>query len=277
VPYEPEILMHPASMPTVTAAPRLHPLVATAAVAVTAASVLAAVALVKSDVAARHMAAAETQIAQTAADPTTETPAIPLPQAGNAADATAPNAVPAPIPRATAARRAPARPAPIAQAAPEPQPLPPIDAAPRGAERVYTPAPVALCTDCGVVSAVREVKTPGQAQGLGAVAGGVVGAVIGNQIGKGNGRDAARIVGILGGAVAGHQIEKHARSEVRYEIDVRMEDGSLRTVAQAQAPELRAGDAVRLDGNGLRMADGRAVPTRVAPRPAYGTDPAGGA
>jgi outer membrane lipoprotein SlyB len=262
-------------MPTVTAAPKLHPLVAAAAVAVTAVSVLAAVALVKSDVAARHMAAAETQIAQTAAGPTTETPAVPVPQVGNAADTTAPKAVPSPAPRAPVARPAPARPAPIAQAVPEPRDLPPINTAARSAEPAYTPAPV--CTDCGVVRAVREVKTPGQAQGLGAVAGGVVGGVIGNQIGKGNGRDAARIVGILGGAVAGHQIEKHARSDVRYEIDVQMEDGSLRTVAQAQAPDLRAGDAVRLDSSGLRMADGRAVPTRVAPRPAYGADPAGGA
>jgi outer membrane lipoprotein SlyB len=139
------------------------------------------------------------------------------------------------------------------------------------------PAPIAVCTDCGIVTAVREIKTPGQAQGLGAVAGGVLGGVIGNQIGNGRGRDAARVVGILGGAVAGHQIEKQARSNVRYEIDVRMDDGTLRTVTQPQAPALQPGQPVRLDGGGLRLADGSTVPARPTPRAQPGTDPYGGA
>jgi outer membrane lipoprotein SlyB len=134
-----------------------------------------------------------------------------------------------------------------------------------------------VCTDCGIVTAVREVKTPGQAQGLGAVAGGVLGGVIGNQIGNGRGRDAARVVGILGGAVAGHQIEKQARRNVRYEIDVRMDDGTLRTVTQPQAPALQPGQPVHLDGDGLRLADGSAVPARPAERPRPATDPYAGA
>ncbi|MDZ7653103.1 MAG: glycine zipper 2TM domain-containing protein [Burkholderiaceae bacterium] len=112
---------------------------------------------------------------------------------------------------------------------------------------------------------------------MGAVAGGVLGGVIGNQIGNGRGRDAARVVGILGGAVAGHQIEKQARSDVRYEIDVRMDDGTLRTVTPPQAPALQPGQPVRLDGSGLRLADGSAVPARPAERLRPATDPYGGA
>ena len=144
------------------------------------------------------------------------------------------------------------------------------------APAAYAPLPAPVSRNQGVVLAVREIRTPGEAQGLGAVAGGVLGGVIGNQIGKGTGRDAARIVGVVGGAVAGHQIEKQARASVRYEVDVRMDDGTQRTVALAQAPDLRAGDPVRVDAEGLRLADGRAVPVRAAP-PTYGmANPYGG-
>lgn len=43
------------------------------------------------------------------------------------------------------------------------------------------------CLDCGVVESVRAVEVKGQGSGLGAVAGGVAGALLGNQIGNGNG------------------------------------------------------------------------------------------
>jgi outer membrane lipoprotein SlyB len=252
-------------------AAKLHPLVATAAIAVTAVSALAGVAIVRDEVAARHVASPEAQVAQIAQASSPE-PVPPIVAAPPAPAQAAPAPKPAPKPVIKPAPR-PA-PAPVAEA---PQTLPPIDPPARGTLPVYTPAPVAVCHDCGVVSAVREVKTPGQAQGLGAVGGAVVGGVIGNQIGKGNGRDAARILGAIGGAVAGHQIEKQARANVRYDVDVRMDDGSLRTVSMTSAPDLRAGDAVRVDGNGLRLAHGGAVPTRPAPQSQYAADRSGGA
>lgn len=250
-------------------AAKLHPLVATAAIAVTAVSALAGVAIVRDEVAARHVASPEAQVAQIAQAPSTESVTPPV-AAAPAPAQTAPAPKPAPKP---VAKPAP-RPAPVAEA---PQALPPIDPPARSTLPAYSPAPVAVCHDCGVVSAVREIKTPGQAQGFGAVGGAVVGGVIGNQIGKGNGRDAARILGAIGGAVAGHQIEKQARANVRYDVDVRMDDGSLRTVSMTSAPDLRAGDAVRVDGNGLRLSHGGAVPTRPAPQSQYAIDRSGGA
>ena len=59
-------------------------------------------------------------------------------------------------------------------------------------------------------------KEPGDAKGVGAVAGGVVGGVLGNKLGKGKGL--VTILGAAGGAFAGHQIEKQARAEKRWEI-----------------------------------------------------------
>lgn len=110
------------------------------------------------------------------------------------------------------------------------------------------PAPVAVlkCAVCGVVEAVQEVEVKGEATGAGAVAGGVAGAVVGNQVGSGSKKKVARVIGAVGGAVVGHQIEKHARTTKRYDITVRMEDGTLRTLSQEQAPTWRAGDKVRV-------------------------------
>ena len=252
---------------------KLHPLVATAAVAVTATSVLAAAALVRDEVFARHATAPAQAVAQLTAEPAAA-PVLP---------ATAPTAAPAP-----AAPRI-ATPAPRA-ASPAPRPVPPakpVAAAPSevgtAAEPMHrAPLPVAatpVCVDCGVVSSIREVKVAGPAQGFGAVGGAVVGGVIGNQIGNGSGRDAARILGVIGGAVAGHQIEKQARATVRYDVEVRMDDGSLRTVSLSQPPQIRSGDAVRVTGNGLSLADGRAIPrpAPAAPAARYAVDASGGA
>jgi outer membrane lipoprotein SlyB len=111
----------------------------------------------------------------------------------------------------------------------------------------------AACTDCGVVESVRSVTRKGQATGLGAVAGGVVGAAVGNQFGKGNGRSAMTVLGAVGGGVAGHEVEKRARSHTVHEVRVRMDDGSLRTIEQAQ-PSAQAGDRVVVEGKTLRAA-----------------------
>lgn len=105
------------------------------------------------------------------------------------------------------------------------------------------------CNDCGVVVAVREVKQPGQATGVGAVAGGVVGGVVGNQFGGGRGKDAMTAIGVVGGAIAGHEIEKQSRAQTVYHVEVKMEDGSTRSFTQP-AP-LAVGAKVRIDGRQL--------------------------
>src|SRR5690348_11630887 len=102
----------------------------------------------------------------------------------------------------------------------------------------------AACTDCGVVVDVKEETVMGKGTGVGAVAGGVAGAVLGHDIGDGS--RAGTAIGAVVGGVAGHQIERSARSTKRYEISVRMPDGSVKTALQDTQPAWRPGDKVRL-------------------------------
>lgn len=108
-----------------------------------------------------------------------------------------------------------------------------------------------VCNDCGIIESVREVSTPAEGSGLGAVAGGVVGGLLGKQVGKGNGSNVAAIVGALGGAYAGNQAEKHYRAEKHYEVTVRMDDGTSRTYTQETAPRWRSGERIRLSNGNL--------------------------
>lgn len=117
------------------------------------------------------------------------------------------------------------------------------------------PARAPVCTTCGRVESVRTVQRAAPATGIGAVAGGVLGGVLGNQIGHGGGRTAATVIGAVGGGYAGHTIEQRTRTETRYEVRVRMDDGRLRTVETRTAPPI--GKPVVVEGQVLRPADGR--------------------
>jgi outer membrane lipoprotein SlyB len=54
------------------------------------------------------------------------------------------------------------------------------------------------------------------------------------------------VVGAVGGAVAGNEIEKRVKSNKSYEITVRFEDGSSRVINEASAPSWRTGDRVKV-------------------------------
>jgi outer membrane lipoprotein SlyB len=112
----------------------------------------------------------------------------------------------------------------------------------------------AVCATCGVIESIRMVQQEGEGSGLGAVAGGVTGGLIGNQIGKGRGNTVMTILGVGGGAYAGHTIEKTIKSTTSYVIQVRMEDGSYRTVTKHSQPEYAVGDHVRVVSGNLKAA-----------------------
>jgi outer membrane lipoprotein SlyB len=125
--------------------------------------------------------------------------------------------------------------------------------APRVAEApsvLEAPKPQPSVGQLAVVESVREVKDPGDAKGVGAIAGGVVGGVVGNQLGKGKGL--VTILGAAGGAFAGHQVEKHARATKHWETAVRLDDGSQRTFSSDVQPAWHAGDRVRLVNDKLQ-------------------------
>lgn len=145
-----------------------------------------------------------------------------------------------------------------AQAAAKPGDKP---ANPRVAQTGSTATKSAACSQCGTIETIREVKVPtGQQSGgdqhniLGNVAGGVAGGVIGNQFGGGSGRDALTVVGAVGGALAGREIQRNMRTQEtvsRYQTNVRMQDGTLRTVT-TNTVQFASGDYVR-------FVDGRMV------------------
>ena len=86
----------------------------------------------------------------------------------------------------------------------------------------------AACHDCGVIVEVKEVEVAGKGTGVGAVAGGVGGAVIGHEIGENR---TGTAIGAAVGAVAGHQVERQVRAHKRYDITVRMNDGTTRALS----------------------------------------------
>lgn len=211
------------------AKPRLHPLVATAAVAVTIFS-LAGIAAI------------------TGWLPTGKaTPGEP------AAVATAPAVSPAPTSEQKTATKPveESTPKPVAKTTPKPAAKPaPVEMA-QAPAAVPAPAPAPVCSNCGVVDSIREITQPGEGSGLGAVAGGVVGAILGHQVGGGTGKKIATVAGAAGGAYAGHQIEKSQRKTTRYEVIVRMNDGSSRSVMMDMVPGWQVGERVRIENGTL--------------------------
>ncbi|RFC32260.1 MAG: Glycine zipper 2TM domain-containing protein [Candidatus Nitrotoga sp. SPKER] len=116
---------------------------------------------------------------------------------------------------------------------------------------IFSQTAQAVCNECGTVTDVKTIKIEGQGSGVGAVTGGVLGGVVGHQVGSGRGQDLATIGGVLGGAYAGHQVEKKAKSGVRYHVFVEMEDGSSQTFKYSSKTSYQVGDRVKVKNGKL--------------------------
>ncbi len=116
---------------------------------------------------------------------------------------------------------------------------------------VAAPAPLAPCPDCGVIANVRQVNNEGKGSGAGAVIGGLAGAALGSNVGRGNTRTLASIAGAVGGGMLGNSIEKSQSRTTSYEVTLRMDDGSTRTIASDTMPSWRIGDKVKLIGGAI--------------------------
>lgn len=86
--------------------------------------------------------------------------------------------------------------------------------------------------------------------GVGAIIGAAGGGLLGSLIGAGTGRDVAIAVGAIGGAVAGHQVQKRYDTEPGSHITVRLDSGVLVVVTQPVNPDLQVGDKVMVQGQG---------------------------
>ncbi len=227
---------------------RLHPLLTVAAVSVIVFSAVGIAALMgvlphsisSSKEAAPAALVAAPDIAASGAVPgIAETPADevgPMPPA-------APAATPKPAKKHVARASAP-RPAPAV-------PSQDFGEAPRAQAPGEAPKPAAIL---GVVESVREISRPAEkSNGVGPIAGGITGAVVGNQFGHGTTRSVLTILGAAGGALAGKEIEQNVRSTKHWEITVRLDDGSYRTMTSDVAPFWHGGERVR-------VVDGRLQP-----------------
>ena len=142
---------------------------------------------------------------------------------------TAPSAFPPATVPSTAAMPVPPRmPAPVAAAVPAPE------------------GRLVACRDCAVVESIRVVETPSGPAAAGAVAGAIVGAVFGDAIGKAHEKHVTRVLGALGGAVIGHEIQRSA-SRTWYDASLRLPNGQLKVVRYDVPPPYHVGQLVRLD------------------------------
>ena len=187
-----------------------------------------------------------------AARNTTPAPLVAANLPANKAVASTPPEAPADFPEKA---MAPAAPAPTttspAPHAPAPKPV----HVQRGSVKSSPPAQThaqavaSVCNSCGRVESVAAIQQKGEGTGLGAVGGAVVGGLLGHQVGGGSGKNVATVLGAVGGGVAGNEIEKRQRATTVYQVKVRMDDGSLRTVTQSTSPAI--GQKVTVEGSTL--------------------------
>lgn len=152
------------------------------------------------------------------------------------------------------------QPAAVAHPAPAPQPRPVAQntAAPEQfAPQQFTthPTPVQpvpqqpVCSNCGTVIAVTPQQVQSQQTNpVGVIAGGIVGGLLGNQIGGGDGRKLATVAGAIGGGLAGNEIAKRVDAQTVYDVQVRMENGQVRTMQLKVAPPV--GQRVQIGADG---------------------------
>lgn len=109
----------------------------------------------------------------------------------------------------------------------------------------------------GTITAIQHVTIEGNSNALGAVAGGAVGAAAGHTLGGGTGKTLTTILGAVGGAIAGSQIQKQAGTQKGLQLTIKLDSGQTVSVVQSAAQQFYVGQRVRLISSGSH--------TRVSP------------
>lgn len=104
----------------------------------------------------------------------------------------------------------------------------------------------------GTVRSIQLIDSSAQGLGGGAILGAVLGGVVGNQFGSGSGRKVATGAGLIGGALAGNEIEKRNKAGNQiYRITVQLQNGQTQQFDYQQIGNLQIGDQVRVEGQQL--------------------------
>ena len=114
------------------------------------------------------------------------------------------------------------------------------------------PQPGEVDIRSGVIEQITETQLEtNHHPGVGAVVGGVAGLGVGSLFGSGSGRDVAMVLGTLGGALAGNEVQKRYEKPVpAQQIMVRMSNGVLVSVTQPTDLRLSMGQKVYIEGSG---------------------------
>lgn len=177
-------------MKSIKTEPRIHPLMAAAALSVITVSIAGTAAI--------------TGLLPTSQGANTPTPLAAPAAAAPVSYVPAPVAAPAPLPAAARAT------APLRVAAHDETPAKP-KARPRPQPRHVEPEPEYTQVARNDVPKVHSAPQPAQPNYVGIGAGAVIGGLIGNQIGSGNGKKLATIAGIIGGGMIGNEIQNRTK------------------------------------------------------------------
>jgi len=114
------------------------------------------------------------------------------------------------------------------------------------------PQPGEMEIRSGVIEQITETQIEtNHHRGVGAVVGGIAGLGLGSLFGGGTGRDVAMVLGTLGGALAGNEVQKKYDKPVAgQQIFVRTANGVLVSITQPATPGLSKGQKVYIEGSG---------------------------
>jgi outer membrane lipoprotein SlyB len=104
----------------------------------------------------------------------------------------------------------------------------------------------------GTVESITQEQVQNVNSGVGMIGGALIGGGLGSLIGGGTGQTVATVVGAVGGAYAGNQLAQRSTTTV-WRIGVRYDDGTLATIQQTVAPDLRIGDRVRVSQSSVEL------------------------
>ncbi|HEV7414343.1 MAG TPA: hypothetical protein VGP14_11855 [Casimicrobiaceae bacterium] len=120
------------------------------------------------------------------------------------------------------------------------------------------PTSTETCDRCGTIASIRQATSKDSWTRVGAVSSGGAGtsdlaplAVTQFEVGRDLSKQGTVLLGAAGGV--GYQSRPSALNVQRWELVVRMDDGSVRSVTQTYQPMLQSGDRVRVFGTQIEL------------------------